>query len=197
MFPLPQTTPALPVVMQRSRVLMMFGVVAGFISLSVGLEIRPNHWMVDGLVPAEWLLDPLGVFLMVYCTGRVFRPARLTLTAAGLEFRHLLWTRREPWENVLAVGLRTWQFRRTTQTGVEIRFKTGASLQINGEWPKSPYAMVAMIEDAQRNRPVPRPSDLRVPIPTRHDPQKSGGLNEADHRRDRRVGGFGRRGVVG
>jgi hypothetical protein len=161
MFPSQGASRFLPVVVQRSRMLMLFMALMGFVSMSAGLNLRPNHWMVDGLIPGEWICEPMGVLLMVFGIGRALRPPRLTLTAAGLEFQHLLWTRREPWGNVVAVGLRTWRVYRQTGTGVEIRFKSGDLLHLDGEWPESPQTIVQLVEDARREKERPSPSDLR------------------------------------
>ena len=140
-------TMALPIVVQRSRLLMMFIELLGLAFLRIGLNLRYYHWTIDYVIPAEWIFIPLGAFMTIFGLGRVLRPARLTLTSTGLEFRHLLWTRREPWRNVRAVGLRTW---RSSHTGVAIRFRIGSSLHLDGAWPMRPHDLAGLIETVRR-----------------------------------------------
>jgi hypothetical protein len=90
----------LPITFSQARARMVVIVVLGLAMLVFGMTIQPNHWTLDGLIPAEWFLIPTGLVTIGVGLIGFVRPARLTLSPAGIEYHHLLSTRRMPWSAI-------------------------------------------------------------------------------------------------
>ena len=143
-----------PIVLNQSRVVAVLGIVFGLGGLVTGLTIQPNHWMVDGLIPAEWLLIPCSIAFTAMALLALVRPARLTLSPAGLEYRIFLSTRRAPWPEVGAIGV--WQYGRG-QAGVGVTLRSQQPLRLAGGWPLPTQDLAGLIEQARRHwAPGPR-----------------------------------------
>jgi hypothetical protein len=137
----------LPIVLEQCRIKLAPVVFCGILSLVFGLSIQPNYWMVDGLIPAERLLVPIGVGLIVLGVYVLLQPARLVLSAAGIEYRLLLSERKAPWSAVQAVG--HWTYRRRPG-GVRVKLRTGQALRLAGGWPLETQALAELIEQTRR-----------------------------------------------
>jgi hypothetical protein len=120
-------------------------VIFGLILLFAGMVIQPNHWMVRGLFPAEWLLIPAGVGFTGVGLIALVRPGRLTLSPAGLEYRLLLSTRLIPWGAVQNVGL--YSYRR--REGVSLRLNSGQTVHLPGGWPIGARELASQIMQAR------------------------------------------------
>ena len=72
-----------PIVLNQSRVVAVLGVLFGLGGLATGLTIQPNHWMVDGLIPAEWLLIPCSIAFMAMALLALVRFRRWPSSIGG------------------------------------------------------------------------------------------------------------------
>ena len=134
-----------PIVVSQPRAMMLIAIIPGLFILAMGMTVQPNHWMIDGSIPVEWLLIPGGAITAGAGLVGFIRPGRLTLSPAGLEFRQLLSTRRAPWNAIQVAGIYTYRGLQA----VSVRFYAGQSLQLAAGWPLEARALANLINQAR------------------------------------------------
>jgi hypothetical protein len=137
-----------PVVIVQSRALLIFGLGFWLLCFVIGLTMPWRHYMLDGLIPAEWILIPGSAGLFLVTAIAAMRPARITLSQDRFEYRFLLSDKKIAWSQIGSIGF--WSHR-GVERGVTLLLRNGQRINLAGGWPIPMRDLANRLEAARRS----------------------------------------------
>ncbi|MDB5429504.1 MAG: hypothetical protein JWP35_620 [Caulobacter sp.] len=144
-----------PIVLTQSRLMLGAIGLIGLPVLAFGFYMPQHHYMIDGLIPAEWVLIPGGALTILFGALGMIRPGRLTLSPAGIGYRLMLSERRLAWREVRGVGFWSHNGR---EMGVSLALASGRPLRLASGWGMDKHALARLVEEARVKWSAPAPS---------------------------------------
>jgi hypothetical protein len=135
-----------PVVIVQSLRLLIFGLVFWSLCFVIGLIMPWHHYLLDGVVPAEWVLIPGSAGLFLLTAIAAMRPAKITLSQERFEYRFLFSDKQIAWGQIGSIGF--WSHR-GAEHGVTLTLRNGQRINLAGGWPIPARELANRIEAAR------------------------------------------------
>ena len=144
-----------PIVLTQSRLMLAGVALVGVAVIASSYVIPYDHYMVDGLIPAEWIVIPGGGLALLFGVLGVFRPGRLTLSPSGVGYRLMLSEKQVPWRDVRGVGFWAHNGR---EMGVSLALASGKPMMLASGWGMEKQALARLVEEARVMWSAPAPA---------------------------------------